>query len=113
MKAQEDAALIKAKKDSISAANKKMASFPTDVHRASDKGRRLATAAGERAGYASLRKSGSYDTAQAAKQFNPSFGKQRYETKVTQEKSLFKKEKTKKVPTSRDLKVGLSGGYAK
>jgi len=113
MSAQKEAALIKAKRDSISAANKKMGSFPTDVARQSEQGRRIATAAGERAGYTSLRKSGSYDAAEARKQFNPSFGKQQYETKVTQEKGLFKKEKTKRVPTSRDLKVGASGGYAR
>ena len=107
MAAQKEAALIQAKRDSISAANKKMASFPTDVARQSEKGRRIATMAGEQAGYASLRRSGSYDRTQAAKQFNPNFGRQQYKTEVTQEKGLFKKEKKKQVKTGRDLKVGF------
>jgi hypothetical protein len=113
MRAQKEAALIQAKKDSISAANKKMASFPTDVARASEQGRRIATAAGEKAGYASLRRSGSYDAGQAREQFNPRFGQMKYDTKVVQEKGLFKKEKKQKIKLGRDMKVGKSGGYAK
>jgi hypothetical protein len=113
MMAQKEGALITAKKDSISAANKKMASFPTDVARMSEKGRLMATAAGERAGYLSLRKSGSYDAGQAREQFNPRFGQMKYDTKVVQEKGLFKKEKKQKIKLGRDMKVGKSGGYAK
>ncbi len=113
MSAQKEAALIQAKKDSISAANKKMRSFPTDVARGSEQGRRIATAVGERAGYASLRRSGSYDKAGATEQFNPNFGTMKYDTKVVQEKGLFKKEKKQRIKLGRDTKVGKSGGYAK
>jgi len=113
MSAKSDANLIQAKKDSINAANKTMKSFPTDVMRSSEKGRMLATRAGEKAGYHSLRQSGSYDQGQAREQFNPDFGKMQYDTKVTQEKGLFKKEKKQRVKKGRITKIGKSGGYAK
>jgi len=113
MKAQKEAALIQAKKDSISAANKFMKALPTDVARSSEGGRRGATRAGERAGYSYLRKSGSYDRDQAREQFNPDFGAMKYDTKVVQEKGLFKKEKKQRIKLGRDTKVGKSGGYAR
>ena len=113
MVAKKEAALIKAKDDSIAAANKFMKSLPTDVARSSDYGRRRATMAGERAGYVSLRESGSYDKDQAKEQFNRDFGKMKYGDKVVQEKGLFKREKKQEIKLGRDLQVGKSGGYAK
>ena len=113
MVAKKEAALIKAKDDSIAAANKFMKSLPTDVARSSDYGRRRATMAGERAGYVSLRESGSYDKDQAKEQFNRDFGKMKHGDKVVQEKGLFKREKKQEIKLGRDLQVGKSGGYAK
>lgn len=110
---KKEAALIKAKKDSIAAANKFFKALPTDVARSSEGGRRRATMAGERAGYMSLVKSGSYGKAEAREQFNPDFGTMKYGTKVVQEKGLFKKEKKQRIKLGRDTKVGKSGGYAK